>query len=360
MICLDNVSLNLGDFQIRNLSLHIDKPEYWVIIGPSGAGKTILLEMIAGIHTPHAGKILYQGRDITHTSPRDRHIAMMYQDLMLFPHMTVRENIIFSMRMRRCDDESCNTQVDDLVSVLGIEHLLMRKPDTLSGGEAQRVALARALIQQPRLLLLDEPLSALDSMTRERLRQEIRSVHRHRVIPIIHITHHFEDVYALADKVAIMQDGRIVQTGTPEEVFAHPCTTYVAEICGTDNIYRGTAYRKCSGSTLDLGGRSLEVSGLYDGPVVVTLRAEDVLISYEPFKSSARHTIPAQVVDLISVGPFIRVVLHCGIQIIALVTRTSCEELSLLPGTRVFATFKESAVHIIPIGEAPVNPVIKS
>ncbi|MDD1729020.1 MAG: ATP-binding cassette domain-containing protein [Methanospirillum sp.] len=351
MLFVDNVSLTLGDFHLNSLSLHLESPEYWVIIGPSGAGKTILLETIAGIHRPDKGRIYFEGNDITHYQPKDRHIAMMYQDLMLFPHMTVRENILFSMKIRKTDDDDIKEKVSDLVNILGISNLIDRNPDTLSGGEAQRVALTRALIQKPRLLLLDEPLSALDSMTRERLRQEIRKIHQHLKIPIIHITHHFEDVYALAEKVAIMQDGMIVQTGKPEDVFSHPCTPYVAQICGTENIFRGEATADGTGSVLNLGALCIRITAPYSGPVVVALRSEDIIISLERFRSSARHTLQATVVELIPSGPFIRVVLNTGIRMIAMVTRTSCEEFALKPGCQVFVTFKESAIHVIPTGE---------
>jgi molybdopterin-binding protein len=348
MLRIESVSLELGDFQIRSLSLSIDRPEYWVIIGPSGAGKTILLEMIAGIHTPKEGKIFFDGKNITHDQPKDRNIAMMYQDLMLFPHLNVRDNILFSVKMRKIPDADIEKKVASLVQILGIDRLLDRNPATLSGGEAQRVALARALIQKPRLLLLDEPLSALDSMTRERLRQEIRKIHQHLSIPIIHITHHFEDVYALADKVAIMQDGMIVQTGKPEDVFVHPRTPYVAEICGTENIFRGEAVLQGSGSILDLGGLHIDVTAPYSGPVVAVLRSEDIILSPQPFRSSARHTLPAEVIELIPSGPFVKVVIDTGIRMIAMITKTSCYELMLSPGCRVYATFKESSVHVIP------------
>ncbi|PWR69730.1 ABC transporter ATP-binding protein [Methanospirillum lacunae] len=351
MLRIENVSLTLGDFQLKSLFLHIENPEYWVIIGPSGAGKTILLEMIAGIHKPASGRILFEGNDITHDQPKDRNIAMMYQDLMLFPHLTVKENILFSVKIRRAYNVDTEAKISDLISILGIGHLMDRNPDTLSGGEAQRIALARALIQKPRLLLLDEPLSALDSMTRERLRQEIRKIHEHLKIPIIHITHHFEDVYALAEKVAIMQDGTIVQTGKPEDVFAHPCTPYVAQICGTENIFRGEAIPDGTGSILNLGDLQIRISAQHRGPVVAVLRSEDIIISIQPFKSSARHTLQATVTELIPSGPFIRVVLDTGIRMIAIVTRTSSEELSLMPGDEVFVTFKESALHVIPTGE---------
>jgi len=352
MLQIENVSLELGDFKLRSLSLYIENPEYWVIIGPSGAGKTILLEMIAGIYKPAMGRILLERDDITHFQPKDRHIAMVYQDMMIFPHMTVRENILFSVRIRKTYNQDIEPKISELVSILGISHLMERNPETLSGGEAQRVALARALIQKPRLLLLDEPLSALDSMTRERLRDEIRKIHKYLRIPIIHITHHFEDVYALAEKVAIMQDGRIIQTGRPEDVFAHPCTPYVAQICGTENIFRGEATRDGTGSVLNLGDLRIRITAQYSGPVVAVIRSEDIIISVEPFKSSARHTLPASIIDLIPSGPFIRVALDTGIRMIAMVTRTSSEELSLIPGCQVFVTFKESALHVIPTGEA--------
>jgi len=351
MLNIENISLSLGDFHLRSLSLSIEKPEYWVIIGPSGAGKTILLETIAGIHIPVSGKILFQGDDITYDQPKDRQIAMVYQDLMLFPHMTVRENILFSVKIRKTYNLDIETKTSDLVSILEISHLMERNPATLSGGEAQRVALARALIQKPRLLLLDEPLSALDSMTRERLREEIRKIHQYLKIPFIHITHHFEDVYALAEKVAIMQDGRIIQTGRPEDVFSHPCTPYVAQICGTENIFRGEAVKDGTGSILNLGDLHIRITAQYSGPVVAVIRSEDIIISVEPFRSSARHTLPATITDLIPSGPFIRVILNTGIRMIAMVTRTSSEELALKPGCRVFATFKESALHVIPTGE---------
>jgi ABC-type sugar transport system ATPase subunit len=347
MLKIENVSFTLGDFQIRSLSLHIEGPEYWVVIGPSGAGKTILLEMIAGIHVPGTGHILFNGRDITRDQPKNRHIAMVYQDLMLFPHMNVRENIMFSLAVRKHCERGIGEKVSDLVEILGISNLMDRNPDTLSGGEAQRVALARALIQRPGLLLLDEPLSALDSMTRERLRQEIRKVHQHLAIPVIHITHHFEDVYALADKVAIMQDGRVVQTGRPEDVFSHPCTPYVAEICGTENIFKGEAALEGVGSILDLGGLRIGLTAPLCGPVVAVLRSEDIILSPVPFRSSARHTLPATVVSLIQSGPFVKAVLDVGIRMVAMVTKTSCDELMLREGCGIYATFKESALHVI-------------
>ncbi len=355
MLRIEDISLNLGGFQIHSLSLQIEKPEYWIIIGPSGAGKTILLETIAGIHLPDSGKIFFREKDITRDQPKDRHIAMMYQDLMLFPHITVKDNILFSMKMRKAEGDPGGDKLASLVRILGIDHLMERNIATLSGGEAQRVALARALIQKPLLLLLDEPLSALDSMTRERLRQEIRRIHQHLKIPIIHITHHFEDVYALADKVAIMQDGMIVQTGKPEEVFSHPCTPYVAEICGTENIFRGWASGEGKGTNLDLGGLKILITGSYSGQIVAVIRSEDIIISPEPFRSSARHTLPATVVDVIPAGPFIKVVLETGIRMIAQVTRTSCEELKIRPGSNVYATFKESAFHIIPMEDLEQN-----
>src|SRR5690606_821196 len=181
-----------------------------------------------GIYSPDAGTIDLDGRDITRTDPKNRGIGMVYQDYMLFPHLTVGENIGFGLKQGKADPARISESVQETAALLGIGHLLERTTGTLSGGEQQRAAIARALVLRPRVLLLDEPLSAIDTVTRERLRRELKAIHRATGTTVVHITHHFEDIFALADQVAVMQDGRIVQTGTPDEVFRRPATEFVA------------------------------------------------------------------------------------------------------------------------------------
>ncbi|MGC9515792.1 ATP-binding cassette domain-containing protein, partial [Methanocrinis sp.] len=178
MLRLEKISKDLGEFVLREVSLEVGSGEYLVIIGPTGSGKTILMEALAGIRPPDVGRIFLDGRDITGEPPRERKISMVYQDYMLFPHLSVRENIAFGLRSQKASSDEIEEKVAAASNLLGIGHLHRRRPETLSGGEKQRVAIARAMVMEPKVLLLDEPLSALDVATRERLRRELRRIHQ--------------------------------------------------------------------------------------------------------------------------------------------------------------------------------------
>ncbi|MCD6133364.1 MAG: ATP-binding cassette domain-containing protein, partial [Deltaproteobacteria bacterium] len=204
MIEIENISKNLGEFFLRDISFDIKDGEYFMILGPTGAGKTILLETIAGIYRPDKGRILMAGKDITYVPPKDRNISMVYQDYMLFPHLNVEQNVAFGLRLRKTPKEIIKDKVEKSSKLLNIYHLLHRYPGTLSGGEKQRVAIARAMVIEPYALLLDEPLSALDMQTRDRLRQELKRIHSITKTTIVHVTHNFEEVFSLADRVAVM------------------------------------------------------------------------------------------------------------------------------------------------------------
>jgi molybdate transport system ATP-binding protein len=350
LIRLESLSIRLGVFSLRNISLEIQPGEYFIILGPSGAGKTILLETLAGIHAPDSGKILMHGRDITATEPRKRHIGMVYQDYMLFPHLTVAENIGFGLRQQRQSAQEQQAKVQETSALLEIDHLLRRYPGTLSGGEQQRVALARALVLDPDVLLLDEPMNALDNRARELTRVELSRIHRLTGTTILQITHHFEDVYALADRIAVMREGSIVQIGEPAEVFQHPGNTFVAEFLGIGNIIRGISSidGNLSRITTDTGAVFFAASPV-SGTVVTTLHPEDIILSREPFASSARNCLSGTVSEIRQDGSTVRVILDVGFPLTALLTRQSCLDLNLKPGSRVFATFKASAVHVIPV-----------
>jgi len=358
LLRIESLSITLGEFSVRDVSLEIRAGEYFIILGPTGAGKTVLLETIAGIHTPESGRIFLGDREITSTEPRSRNIGMVYQDYMLFPHLTVGENIAFGLRQKKIPPAKQRALVEEMGSLLEISHLTKRYPGTLSGGEQQRVALARALVLRPEILLLDEPMSALDGRTRERMRSELSRIRRITGTTIIQITHHFEDVFALADRIAIMREGRVVQVGETSDVFLHPADTFVAEFLGIGNIIRGKAERagNIARITPALGPPFFAASEIA-GEVVATLHAEDVILSAEPFASSARNCLTGTVVEIIPSGSTVRVILDAGFPLTALLTRESCLDLHLEPGSSACATFKASAVHVIPLSGTGKNRI---
>ncbi len=199
--------LKMKNFSLKGISFEVEAGEHFAIVGPTGSGKSLLLETIAGIHTPDSGRIVFMGNDVTSTPPENRGIGIVYQDCALFPHMSVFDNIAYGLRIRKC--EGVEEKVKELAEMLEIEYLLDRKPETLSGGEKQRVAIARALAVEPKLILLDEPFSALDRETRLRLRESIMSLLREEKITTIHVTHIEEDA-KVADRVARMENGRLL------------------------------------------------------------------------------------------------------------------------------------------------------
>ncbi len=347
MLLVDSLSVRLGDFSAHDISIEIADGEYFIIIGPTGAGKTILLETIAGIHQPESGRILLDGKDITMLEPRERMIGMVYQDYMLFPHLSVRDNITFGLRQRHIPIDEQQKAVETTAGMLGIIPLLDRYPVTLSGGEQQRVALARALVLKPRVLLLDEPMSALDSQTRERISRELVAIQKATNTTIVQITHHFDEVHTLAGRIALMQDGKVVQVGEPSEVFLHPATTFAAEFLCIGNIIHGTSSRQGRLARIEAGGQVFYAASAVTGRVVATLHPEDVIISLEPFASSARNCLTGTIREVVPVGSVVRIVLDVGFPLTAILTRESCSEMLLLKASRVYATFKASAVHVI-------------
>ena len=350
MLRIESLSITLGEFSLQDVSLEVKPNEYFIILGQTGAGKTILLETIAGIYAPDTGRIFLNDREITALEPRERKIGMVYQDYMLFPHLTVEDNIAFGLHQRKIPSDEMRTLVDEMCTLLEIGHLAKRYPGTLSGGEQQRVALARALVLRPAVLLLDEPMSALDRRTRERMRRELSRIRRLTGTTIIQITHHFDDVFALADRIAIMRAGRIVQVGDTAEVFLHPADTFVAEFLGIGNIIGGMSSRTGNIARITPPrGPAFSAASDIVGEVVATLHAEDVILSKAPFDSSARNCLAGIVSEVIPSGSTVRVILDTGFPLTALLTRESCRELNLQSGSTVYATFKATAVHVIAV-----------
>jgi len=347
MIAVRNLYVDLGDFTLHDASLDIKPGEYFIILGPTGSGKTVLLESIAGLYTPERGQIFIDGREITRLEPEKRGISIVYQDQVLFPHLNVRDNITFGLRLRKEKKAEVEQVLAWLVKLLDIGHLLHRQPDTLSGGERQKVAIARALSIRPRLLLLDEPLSALDSENREAVQQELRRIHDELGVTTVHVTHDFEEAIALADRIAVIGNGRVQQVGTPEQIFRQPNSEFVARFAMVRNILSGEVVRdgddeagfKTDGITISV------VTGL-DGPAHASLRPEDVLVSHAPFPSSARNSFSGTITDVVDKGSVLYLTVNVPPQFVCLVTHHSFDAMGLGVGQPVYLTFKASAVHV--------------
>lgn len=230
---VENLSYKLGNFKLDNVNFKVNQGEYFVLLGQSGSGKTLLLESIAGFNSVE-GKINFEGRDISELSPEHRDVGFVYQDFALFPNLNVRENIMFSGKYKHV--ENPEETLHDLADFLGLVPLLERDIDNLSGGERQRVAIARALFSKPKILLLDEPLSAIDPTFRNSIMKFLKDIHRKYNLTTIHVTHNFREASYLADRIAIVMNGQIKQIGPAAEVLNNPANIEVAKFLGFKNI----------------------------------------------------------------------------------------------------------------------------
>lgn len=253
MISIDRVCCSFGDFALRDVSLQIEKGSYWVIVGPSGCGKSVLLQTIAGFFPPSKGTIRVGMADITRVPPERRKMGLVFQQAALFPHKSVRENIGYGLRIRKMAASAVARKVDELVERLGLAGILGRPVATLSGGEAQRIAVARALAIEPELLLLDEPMSALDHNTRLELQVELGRLHRELGLTTLHVTHSREEAKALGSHLAVMLGGRIVQRGPTSEVTERPRCSFVARFLGLE--WSGLASPACTDACAEKPGQ---------------------------------------------------------------------------------------------------------
>jgi len=347
MIELRNLCVDLGDFVLRDANLNIEVGEYFIILGPTGAGKTVLLESIAGLYTPQKGQIFLHGREITKLEPEKRGISIVYQDQMLFSHLNVEDNVTFGLRLRKKSRVEIKESLDWLVNLLGISHLLHRKPDTLSGGEKQKVALARALSIKPQLLLLDEPLSALDPENREYVQRELRRIHDQLQVTTVHVTHDFEEAIALGDRIAVIGDGRIQQTGTVEQIFRQPNSEFVARFAMVRNIFSGEVVDG-EGENVTFTTEGVRIAVVTDirGRCHASLRPEDILVSHAPFPSSARNSFSSVITSVVDKGSVLYLTVTLPPDFTCLVTRNSFDAMGLGEGQKIYITFKASAVHV--------------
>jgi molybdopterin-binding protein len=356
MIRLEGLRVRVGTFELCDIELQVPTGGYALIIGPTGSGKTTLLEAVAGHARLLGGRVYMHGDDVTELPPERRGLGFVYQQYHLFPHLSVRDNIGYGISRRPGDGNGQVTRerVEELAGLLAIAPILDRPVRGLSGGEQQRVALARALAPRPSILLLDEPFAAVDPATRQVLRRELRELHQREGITTLQVTHDFDEALRLGDVVAVLADGRIAQSGTPEQVFRYPNSAFVARFVGSGNVIAGVVERtdpEVSGSPFR--GRfkgeqiTLDVVAEREGPIHAVIRPEDIVLSLTPHADSARNHMNGTVVRLERLGPVTMVHLDVGRPLIASVTTASSQSMDLHPGTGVVVAFKATAILLV-------------
>jgi len=327
-----------------------------VVFGPSGSGKTTLLRCLGGLESIDRGLIRFGDAAWCDTEkdllvrPQERNIGYVPQDYGLFPRLSVRRNIEYGIP--RSGRRKGRAWVNQLISVLGLQELQEYLPRDISGGQRQRVALARALARKPGLLLLDEPLSALDAPTRASLRLELRRTLKELAVPAVLVTHDWEDTLTLGDHMILLSGGRILQSGAPLDILTRPENLVVASVVGVETITPGRRVRRERGiAELDVAGRTLWAADVdfSDDDVYVCIRAENVTLEVgSGTRSSARNHLPGAIASIAAAGPLVRVAVDVGFRIQALVSRQALEDLGLDLGSAVVVGIKATAIHLVP------------
>lgn len=355
MITVSGLSARAGSFRLADITFEVPGGEYGIVIGPAGAGKTTLLEAIGGIVPVTGGSVSLGGRNVTAFPPEVRGVGLVYQHAYLFPHLSVEANIAYG-----ASDAAIGR---DLSQRFGASELSGRDVRSLSGGERQLVALARALARRPSVLLLDEPFSALDPRRRASVRRELRAVHREAGFTVLQVTHDFAEAGLLGDVAVLLDGGRMLQAGSPEDVFRKPASPYVAEFLGAENVYGGEVrvvdagaesdggaaegYRTFEFRTAPGGLTMIAVGDGVPGPAHAVIRAEEVVVSLAETASSARNTFEGRIVDMSASGALVRITIDVrGTPLVAALTTRSARDLGLAAGMTVHASFKAMAVHL--------------
>ncbi len=337
---------------VEGFDLEAARGEFVSFLGPSGCGKTTTLRMIAGFEQPTAGTIVVDGEDITHRPPNQRNVGMVFQSYALFPNMSVADNIGFGLRIRHQPKDKIRTRVNELLSLIHLEGRGGRYPFQLSGGQQQRVALARALAIEPQVLLLDEPLSALDAKIRVALRHEIRQIQRELGITTVYVTHDQEEALELSDRIVVMSEGRIEQVGTPFEVYNFPSTAFVASFVGTLNAVEATVTEPATGG-LSLGGQPIRTASTLAGTagdtVMVALRPEMITLDdIDGTSADDANRLSATVTDIAFLGSVVRVTTRVDDQTVVEVDTFNNPNLAVPPpGSPVTISFPPAACLVL-------------
>lgn len=345
MVSVRNLRLHVGSFSLQGVSLAVPQGEYLCIVGPTGSGKTLLLETIAGLHAPDQGQVLVGGVDVTSQPAQARGLGYVPQDYALFPHMSVADNIAYGLVERGLGRAEHAERVRAMAEWLGIPHLLERRPGTLSGGERQRVALARALVLQCKILLLDEPFSAVDQLTRRGIIADLRRLVAELGLTVLHVTHDFQETHALASWVGVMHGGRLLQVGPLAEVFLHPTSRRAAEFTGMANVLPLSQLRPLPWLQPLLD--ELDDLPPDDDGYAVCIRPDAIEISLDG-DLRAKATVAAEVSQMRWEGLSYEVELHAGVPLVVALTAREVARLGLRAGDQVRIGLPRDAVRVVP------------
>lgn len=350
MLRINRLSIDLKGFSLKNIDLTIEPGNYFVLLGPTGNGKTVLLESIAGRYQPTSGEIWIDDRNITFEHPNDRNIGYLPQDYALFPHLTVGENIDLGLKVRNAKKEIIEKKRQQICDTFGIAGILSRKPKDLSGGEKQRVALARALILEPRLLLLDEPLVALDPITQEKCLWELKRIHLQLGITILHITHNFSEVFALATQVGIMKAGQLMQWGAPDDVFEKPSSYFVAEFIGRENLFEGKCLERDGNKNLVAIGGGIQIHAPHqakDSMLIAIMPERIAIIKSKLSCDGYEYVFKGSISGILPKRHCFYIKMDVGVPVVSHIPKAEFEKLKLNIGDDVFACFRQSAVKCL-------------
>lgn len=347
MLSLTNISKSYGRFSLQDIDLEIARGEYFVLLGRSGSGKSQLLEVISGLRKADNGSIFLDGTDITDSKIQVRPIGMVFQDFALFPHLSVYENIAYPLRMSRMDKSDIESKVESIANEVNISHLLSRKPGLLSGGEKQRVAVARTLVRSPKIILLDEPMSAIDTTLRDDLRRLLRKINN-AGMTILHVTHDYREAVRLADRVGVIHNGRIIQSGTPDEVFDKPVNRFVARFAGIQNFFKVDISREGSRTfaTSKDGFRFLLAPGEYPSDGMIMIRSGDIKLSQNSSGSNT-NSVKGKIMELSRAEYGYEVFIKAGHTFYATFSEDTFKKLSPETGMNIELSFSPDVIKVM-------------
>ena len=340
-----------GVTALHDLTLRVEQGEFLTILGPSGSGKSTALSLISGLSAPTAGRIALGDRDVTHLLPAERNIGLVFQSYALFPHLSVQDNVAFPLRIRRIPGPEISRRVAETLALLRLSGLEARKPKQLSGGQQQRVALARALVFRPDILLLDEPMGALDRQLREEVQVELRRLQRSLGTTTVLVTHDQEEALSLSDRILVLADGQVQQLDTPRNIYARPQSRFVADFLGTANLLEGVLRDSGAGKVLALAsGDALPVAATphpLGTAVTVVVRPERARLEPAPATGTSPQGLAGHVRDVIYLGQTVRYHVETRLQKLFIVTTTDRQD-CFATGDAVVLSWAGDDVWVLP------------